>query len=115
MRRLIIALVAVAAALVAAAPAGAAPAGNPFRSDTQAARYLEGAYPGGSAYCLNGYYSRHEQRTRRHQRQGVRDRRGVDLFRTFSCSLTVQVGEDWETRNLYVATRPGAWIVIADR
>jgi hypothetical protein len=89
---------------------------SPYRTTTQAERFLEQRYAtteSAWAYCSNGYYSRHEQRTGRHFSQRHRDRLGRDLYASFSC---VVGGVGLENRNLYVQTRPnGRWIVGADR
>jgi hypothetical protein len=94
-----IVLIAVLALLVAAPAAMAAP--GPYRTDEQAARYLE-RVRGGWAYCVNGYYSHTEQRSGRHF-----PRRGGNRFRSFVCSTG---GGD-----LYVRTRFGRWAVVRDR
>lgn len=102
LKRFLLAAFAVLAVGVAAAPAASAATGNPYRSDAQAAHYLEQAR-GGSWFCLNGYYSKREQRTGRHPHQ-----RNEERFRSFTC-----VGEG---PALYLQTRPrGGWLVIRDR
>jgi len=89
--------------VIAAAPAAAA--SGPYRTDRQAARYVQ-SVRGGYAYCLNGYYSRHEQRTHRHFPQRFRAR-----FRSFACSWTRRL----RSERLYVVTRPGRWLIVRDR
>jgi hypothetical protein len=69
-----------------------------YRTDGQAARYLERTRHG-AAFCLNGYYSRHEKRTHRHYPQhGQR-------FRSFGCTFTSR--RTGKTSDLYLVTRPG--------
>lgn len=111
-------IILVAIAIIAlAAPAAASAAGpwldtpgakalGPYRTDAQAARYLERTR-GGSAFCLNGYYSKAEQRQRRHFRQ-----RNDDRFASFACALSTDRG----TAKLYLQTRPrDRWVVGPDR
>lgn len=102
--RLFLSVIACLAVLAAPAVA-AAPA--PYRTDQQAARFLERTRHG-VAFCVNGYYSRHEKRTGRHFAQhGQR-------FRSFACSFTsTRTGR---TSALYLVTRPGGgWTVQTDR
>ena len=109
---------AMAAIMLMATGAAHAASAPPYRTTTQAQRYLEARYTGATgdrtwAYCSNGYYSRHEQRTGRHFSQRHRDRLGRDLYASFACSVW---GLAMEDRNLYVQTRPdGRWYVAADR
>jgi hypothetical protein len=99
--------IAVLTLLALAAPA-AAQAATPglYRTDEQAARFLEQAR-GGSAFCLNGFYSKREKRTGRHfANHGER-------FRSFTCTWASPSGR---TRSLYLQTRPGGrWVVLPDR
>lgn len=95
------------AGLAVMAPAAAAASPAPYRTDAQAARYV-GHVRHGVAYCVNGYYSRTEQRTGHHFPQhGQR-------FRSFACSLTsTRTGA---TSSLYVRTLPGGgWSIRRDR
>jgi len=99
-------------ALAVVAPAQAAPTG-PYRTDEQAAAYLEQTGVG-TAFCINGHYSAHEKRTGRHfAGRKVVTRRGYVhyQFRSFACTVTDDIG----TRQLYVQTRPGPWVVMVDR
>jgi len=106
MRTITLTATALIAAFAAAVPAQAAPLGL-YRTDAQAERHIERTR-GGSAFCINGYYSRHEKRTKRHFRQ-----RSDERFRSFKCSHTRR---DGRTVNLYLQTRPnGRWVVLPDR
>jgi hypothetical protein len=81
---------------------------GPYRTDKQAERFLERTR-GGSAFCINGYYSRHEKRTKRHFRQ-----RDDERFRSFKCTWTS--ARSGRTSDLYLQTRPnGRWVVLRDR
>jgi hypothetical protein len=125
--KILSALATAAAALTFAGAAQAAPVAWPYKTDAQAAHYLETRLPtwagydlrtveGRSAYCVNGYYSKHEQRTGRHYGRERVDRNGELRFRTFSCSLSFDDGADYRTFELYVQTRTAPpWHVSADR
>jgi hypothetical protein len=101
----------------------AAPAGQvPYRTDAHAEHYLEHGLKRWAgidlkkagdkfASCIDGYYSRHEQRTGKHFPQGHTNRYGEDTFRSFGCTLTVGA----RSFHLYVVTRVHGWRVIADR
>jgi hypothetical protein len=110
MRTTILALVVLLALIVAAPAQGAAP--GLYRTDEQAARFLERTR-GGSAFCLNGFYSKHEKRTGRHfANRGER-------FRSFGCTWTGRVPQGsgpFRSRDFYLQTRPGGrWVVLPDR
>jgi hypothetical protein len=106
MRRLAtLTTLAVLATVAVPAVAAALPAG-PYRTDKQAARYVH-RVRGGSVYCVNGYYSRHEQRTHRHFRQ-----RYNGTSRSFTCSW---VAPGRRSVQLYVVTRWGPWRIVRDR
>ena len=95
---LALALLAVPAAAQAALPPG------PYRTDAQAERFLERTR-GGSAFCINGFYSKREKRTGRHFPQ-----RSDERFRSFTCTVS---GRD---SSVYLQTRPhGRWVVLTDR
>ncbi len=111
----------VAAGLAGAAPASAAAAAS-YRTDAQAERYLEHRLRGWAginlrgprvlkdAFCINGYYSRHEQRTRRHYKQGRVNRHGGDVFRSFACTFVANN----RTFGLYLVAKQDGWLVAAD-
>lgn len=118
--RLGVILVVVCAALLFAAPALAGM--SLYRTDAQAQRYLEhGLHRWAginlrtasfkSAFCINGYYSKHESRTGHHYPQGKTNRYGEDLFRSFTCTLAVNS----RSFHLYVLTTRLGWRVSADR
>ena len=108
------------AALVLTASARA---GRPlYRTDQQAETYLEHGLVAWAhidlrkqavklASCFNGYYSKTEERTRKHFPQGTVNRSGQVVFRSFSCDFTTA----GRTFNLYVVTTPGGWKVTTDR
>lgn len=103
----ILALLTTLVALAAPATAAARMPSGPYRTDRQAERFLQRTR-GGSAFCINGFYSRHEQRTGRHYRQ-----RSGERFRSFACTWTSDAGR---TIDLYLQTRPhGGWVVTRDR
>jgi len=119
-------LVCICTAALALAPLAAAsiPRAD-YRSDGQAEYYLKHGLkrwagrslttPGlfKSAFCVNGYYSRHEKRTGRHFHPVERvNKRGEYLFRSFACTLSAGSHE----YALYLVTLPrGTWSVSADR
>ena len=98
-------------ALLVFAPAAQA---RLYHTDAQAERALERSR-GGSAFCLNGYYSDYEQRTGRHWPD---PNPGDDRFRSFTCALTDEQGE---TTQKYLRTRrhPSQgrrhWLIRPDR
>jgi hypothetical protein len=104
------ALAALALAGLAGPAAGATPAkrANPYRTDHQAAAYLNRTRRETGWYCLNGYYSRREQRTHRHP-AGYMRLNAQQRFLSFTC---VGPGPD-----LYLLTRPAGvpWVVVRDR
>jgi hypothetical protein len=119
--------VAAMSVVMLAVPATVSASNGPWKTDGQAKRYLETQLPTWagidltkaesepSSYCVNGAYSRHEKRTRRHYGQRI-DRNGEPRFRTFSCSLTTYDGTTSHNFELYVQTRPHRpWRVTADR
>jgi hypothetical protein len=104
---------------VAAAGAGVRPL---FRSDHLAEQFLEHHLQRWAginlrradfvdAFCLNGYYSKREQRSGHHYPQGRESRSGENLFRSFACQLTVND----RSFNLYLVTTRTGWRVRADR
>lgn len=115
-------VVAATAMAAASTTALAATDGLPlYRADHQAERFLEHGLRSWAgvnlrtdfvaAFCINGYYSRHEQRTGNHFPQGHQNRVGEDTFRSFACTLTA----DARTFHLYVVTARTGWLVRADR
>jgi hypothetical protein len=121
MRRL--ATIALALVLLGTASTASASARKPlFRTDHQAEVYLEhGLHKCAginlrtvdfkSAFCINGYYSKHEQRTKKHYPQGRENGVGENVFRSFSCQLSVND----RTFNLYLLTTRRGWRVMVDR
>jgi hypothetical protein len=102
--------------------AAAAPRKPPYRTDHQAEGFLEhglrrwaginlGTVDSKSGFCINGYYSKHEQRTHRHYPQGHQNRYGEDTFRSFACTFSVNAN----SYNLYVVTTRRGWRVMVDR
>lgn len=96
-----------------------------YRSDAQAEHYVEHGLarwaglnlkaPGllKFEFCLNGYYSTRERRTRRHFHPVQKiSKSGEPLFRSFACTLTVGAREF----RLYLVTLPhGRWAIGPDR
>ena len=120
-RGLLLAATVLCSALVAAS--AAASTRRPlYRTDHQAEQYLEHGLSRWAginlrtadfvtAFCINGYYSKHERRTHHHYPQGHETRAGENLFRSFACQLSVND----RSFNLYLlATRRG-WRVSGDR
>ena len=118
MHRLLV-LPALALALAFAGTAQAAPL--TYRTDTQAERYLEHNLKrwGGMnlasqdfkmAFCVNGFYSDHEDRTGHHFAD-KQSKYGESLFHTFSCTLT----SGSRSFNLYLVAQPHGYAVSADR
>ena len=108
-------LLAAAAALALAGTAAAATPKppNPWRTDAQAGRYLDRLTHEQGWYCLNGYYSRREQRLRRHVAGYMRYNGATPpRFRSFTCTLGGSGRPD-----LYLQTRPAGtrWVVVVDR
>lgn len=117
-----------AVAAVLAAPVGAAttPPG-PYRTDVQAADYLEHGLKHWAginvdaangvtfAFCINGFYSKTEQRTGKHFNGGQAkvNKFGEYMFRSFSCTL-VTGGRIFSLYVVTLAKRP-FWRVSADR
>jgi hypothetical protein len=114
------------AALLATTTAAAAAAlwKPPYRTDHQAELFLERglktwaginlrAADFKSAFCVNGYYSKREQRTKRHYPQGHVNRVGENTFRSFACTLSVND----RSFHVYVVTTMTliGWRVMADR
>jgi hypothetical protein len=102
--------------------AGASSAGLTYRTDNQAAHWLEhnlkvwhgidlARQDFRSAFCINGYYSKREQHTGKHFPQGKENRAGEDLFHSFSCSLTAGS----RTFHLYLVAKRRGYSVRADR
>jgi len=115
-------LVPVLAALgLAAAAAGAAQAKAPlaYRTDEAAETYLERltSWHGvrlvpalSTAICINGFYSKTEQHTRRHFEQRVAAS-GEGMFHSFRCIL----GSNGHTFSLYVVASPRGFTMRLDR
>lgn len=109
--------------LFACATAATASTGKPlYRTDHQAEVFLEHglrAWAGinlrtadfKTATCLNGYYSKREQRTHHHYPQGHENRFGENTFRSFACTL----GVNDRSFNLYLVTTRTGWRVMVDR
>jgi hypothetical protein len=116
-----------AVAALLAAPAGAAPPPGPYRTDTQAARYvlhglrhwtginLNAANSHTTASCINGYFSAIERGTGKHFNRG---RPRVNIFgqltfRSFACTLYAR-GREFHLYLVTLAKKP-LWSVSPDR
>jgi hypothetical protein len=97
-----------------------------YRTDAQAEHYVSTglkAWAGinlagrddKTAFCINGYYSKHERRTHRHFSPVERQNRyGETTFRSFACTLSLFSLD--RAFHLYLVTRPeGRWSVSVDR
>lgn len=120
-------LVFVAVAALLAAPAGAATPPGPYRTDTQAARYvlhglrhwtginLNAANSHTTASCINGYFSAIERGTGKHFNGGKPKVNifGQLTFRSFACTLYAR-GRKFHLYLVTLAKKP-FWSVSPDR
>jgi hypothetical protein len=108
--------------LGSAGVAGASTRSRLFRTDQQAAHYLEyglqswanndlGRPDLRAAFCISGYSARPKANRRNPQRRvnGL----GNPVYRTFACTLNAVVAGHTQVFGLYLATKPGGWVVTA--